>query len=204
MKLSNGVVMAIFYGLGVLTTYTFFKNKYEKKYNEDIEEYRTRILKMYGIEEPDEKDEESGKGSDNTAETGKTKSSLDTDFKRSGKSTAYYEQYKYVPAEDRESPTEEDKDDDVNADPYEIDIDTYFSDKLYSKIPVIWYTEDDTYAYQEVREDDPEIMDDEHTAFGYAIERSGFKGNDAMVIYIRNPQTKSDYEVTKCYGAYNT
>lgn len=203
LSISNGVAIAIFYGLGVLTTYTFFKNKYEKKYKEEVEEYRERILKMYGINDPDKKEEAPDK--EETTKTGKTKSSLDINTpKREDGGKAYYEPYKYIPPEEQESPKEEEPEDDLNDDPYEIDIDDYFSDKHYSKRQVTWYTDDNTYAYQETEDSELELMDDEHNAFGYVIESSGFTKNEAMVIYIRNPRTKTDYEVTKCYGAYNT
>lgn len=196
MKLGAWSVFLIGYGLGILTSYTFFKDKYRKKADEEIKSVREHLENFYNADKKKEGGDE--KEETDNMPTGEVRSSLsdrkDGHYVYTGKYT-----YKVKDPAEREFPHEEDDEDDT---PIETTIDDYMGNTKYGKMSLTWYTDDKTLARNEYGEDEDELVDDECNYLGNVLESSGFKYNDVSCIYIRNPQTQTIYEVTKCYGRY--
>lgn len=69
----------------------------------------------------------------------------------------------------------------------------------FSKISVVYYEADNTFAYEE----NDEIIDDPRTILGDGHEYFGCNIDDPDVVYIRNYMYGSDYELTRFTGSYS-
>lgn len=204
MRISFGpwAVFLIGFGAGVLTTQSFFRDKYQKKADEDIASVVEHFESRYGVK----KKKKTVSDNDETeASPVKTKSSMDL-----GDKSAKNPEYKYHTKvevnepETRQHPEEDD--DEESTDPYEISFNDYMTDAKYSKVQVTWYEKDGAFAREETdgSNAEPELMEeDERTLFGNVLEQTGFKKDDTIeYLYIRNPSMNTDYEVGKAVGAY--
>lgn len=211
MRIGDGLILLGCYALGVFTSYSFFKNKYRKEKEDEIESVKEHLKKYYNDKygvKSDEEDLEDKKEAENLGLKG-SKSTVEMFRPDNTVPKTNYSKYSkqdYIDLANSEFPREDDEDDDDLEfdEPFEITIDEYLTRKGFSKNVFGWYTEDDVLANEGDRgPEDPELIDDEKNLLGNVLDTSGFKKNDVPVIYIRNPQLSADYEVTKYFGSYS-
>lgn len=182
--------------IGIISTRTYFKRKYEAIANEEIESCkkvfeRKENMKKYDTtsndilrEEKPKKVDEPEKFSYRTEDSKSNSISYSDFYKDKGKpevvefmndiKTAY-------PVEDEQ---------------YEIDVSDYEEDLQYAKVTLAYYMEDGVLMY----EDTEEIAADDQTV---GIENlSDFVLTDDQTAYFRNPKNCIDYEVVKIDGSY--
>ena len=182
--------------IGIISTRTYFKKKYEAIANEEIESCkkvfeRKENMKKYDTtsddilrEEKPKKVDEPEKFSYRTEDSKSNSISYSDFYKDKGKpevvefmndiKTAY-------PVEDEQ---------------YEIDVSDYEEDLQYAKVTLAYYMEDGVLMY----EDTEEIAADDQTV---GIENlSDFVLTDDQTAYFRNPKNCIDYEVVKIDGSY--
>ena len=182
--------------IGIISTRTYFKKKYEAIANEEIESCkkvfeRKENMKKYDTtsddilrEEKPKKVDEPEKFSYRTEDSKNNSISYSDFYKDKGKpevvefmndiKTAY-------PVEDEQ---------------YEIDVSDYEEDLQYAKVTLAYYMEDGVLMY----EDTEEIAADDQTV---GIENlSDFVLTDDQTAYFRNPKNCIDYEVVKIDGSY--
>ena len=81
--------------------------------------------------------------------------------------------------------------------PYEIDrSDFELTCSQYDKIPLLYYVSDDVLAEETGEEVEPEGL------IGDVLITSGFCGNEEDILLVRNDKLTSDFEVTKVYTNY--
>ncbi|MBO7449750.1 MAG: hypothetical protein J6U54_05215 [Clostridiales bacterium] len=86
---------------------------------------------------------------------------------------------------------------DINKEPIIIGQDDYESSPTYDKEELLYYVEDDI-----LTDEYGTLVDDRHRLLGEAFIKSGFCENSDDIIYIRNGNVSSDYEITKVYGSF--
>ncbi len=69
--------------------------------------------------------------------------------------------------------------------------------EFHDKVTLYYYTEDNILTTE-----DEEIVDDVEAYIGDALTKYGFKDNDEKVIYVRNINRGTDYEVAKVFGSF--
>lgn len=91
--------------------------------------------------------------------------------------------------------------DDIPEEQYQISSMDFFNDGGYEKVSVLYYVPDETLVGPSDQKDE-DILDIGSTVGKEAIEilESGF--NDGSAMYVRNPRTSTDYEVTKSHSSY--
>ena len=69
--------------------------------------------------------------------------------------------------------------------------------EYHEKVELNYFTEDEILANPE-----NEVVENAEILIGNALRSSGFTKNDEKVIYVRNYELCSDYEIAKVFGAY--
>jgi len=195
--------------VGVVASYWYCDKKHQMRADAEIESVKETFAKRY--------QRENKKPAGETTKVGASWSSLDMAERRTTKTEdrpVYSERERAAVASKDDpsraenlSPREEERDvHDENDPPFEITADDYLSSRLYEHVQMTWYKKDDTLVIDEYTEDDDGMNDpvihDQRTIVGDVFEISGFKNNGAMAIYVRNPWTSTDYEITKSLGGY--
>ena len=197
MKISAIFIGVICYGLGIATSYTFFRNREKARADEEIKAVKERLLRK------EEERINAGKKKEEPVKHTYEKSSINSgerEYQRTNYATSYID-----PAT-KESPKEEDDDAD-DKEPHEISMEEYMALTGVEKRSLMYYTDNNVLRVTDSTPDDItpyEFIDDEHNIVGDVLEKSGFKKDDYMeMIYIYNPVISAAYEVTKCYGKYD-
>ena len=127
------------------------------------------------------------------------------------------EPHTYVDAADKESPKEDDTEDEEEVDPnyfagYQdseehkqkrklppklIKQDEYGEDPKYEPVELYFYVGDGVLANE-----DEEIYEDHNYYVGDCLTRLGFDKNDESVIFVRNYSLGVDYQIKKVWSAY--
>ena len=190
--------LAAGFGIG----YVFFKSKYQKEIEEDIEE-----LRQYYKEKVEKEDEKKVKE--------KIADVLKGDESALNSLRGYVDDDKFKEIEhiyaENEHPEDDDSDIDedyrfgemINSEKTGKGIlvinEEHFGDiKKYDKQTLYYYTYDDT-----VTDDCENIIDDVKSQIGEALEVHNFKFNDERAIYVRNNDLDCDYEIIKVVGSFS-
>lgn len=83
--------------------------------------------------------------------------------------------------------------------PEEVSYEEFWSPEYehHEKVELNYFTEDEILANPE-----NEVVENAEILIGNALRSSGFTKNDEKVIYVRNYELCSDYEIDKVFGAY--
>lgn len=86
-----------------------------------------------------------------------------------------------------------------NRGPNVVSYEEYWSPEYeyHEKVELNYFTEDEILANPE-----NEVIENAEILIGNALRSSGFTKNDEKVIYVRNYELCSDYEIAKVFGAY--
>ena len=201
MKINSIFVIAAAYGLGILTSYRFFRNRERERADAEIKSV---------IDHFTNKDNGSGqkkKETEGTNQSSGERNSLDSGQKVYDRVNYAVHSMPFDSAE-AESPKEEEPEEtnNDNKEAHEITMEEYFALTGVEKRSLRWYTENDVLTVEDSENEDitPNgLIDDEHTILGDVLEKSRFKVDEWIdVIYIFNPVISCAYEVSKTYGKY--
>lgn len=202
MKIDGILIAVVAYGLGVATTYNFFRNRERARADAEIksaiEHISNRVngTSLTGVKESKD---------DVKDEAYRERSSIDSGKKQYEHTNYATKMTDITDAAERESPKEDDDDPDDGR-PYEITIDEYFSLTGVEKKSLQWFKDNDVLTVTDSTEDDITpygLIDDEVGILGDVLVKSKFKTDDFVdVIYIYNPIIMAAYEVSKVYGKY--
>ena len=191
---------------GVAASAMYFKKKYKKKADEEIES----VIKAFHDERhnkkkktDNEEGEEEGKDGVNSLDFCYEKEPVTDYTAYSGESTMGKSEESLHPTDDE--PIEE------SDEPYEITVDDYISSSGYKTYNLTYYAGDRTFINETLDPDiedgdeidEVEIINDEHIFLGTVLEESGFLNNTAPIIYVRNPELHAIFQVTKKTGCYS-
>ncbi len=213
--------------LGGLIGYLTTKSAYEKANEHDIEEYKTYFQEKIDKLEADLKEARTNetmakleiKPKEPVKAVEKDKKS-EFDDEETGKTRDYHSYFGNI--EDEEVGPEEDDADDLEEDGDDQSIeedfrageraslsmkgqnikliraDEFGDDCRFEPKMLFYYVGDDVLATEE----DEEITDISRTV-GNALDKFGFRTNSELVIYVRNPNFGTDYEIRKVDGFFS-
>ena len=167
-------------GCGIFAAKTYFEDKYKKLADEEIQS----VVERY------------------------RKKTEDTEEKEKTKKQYHKEVENYISSAPLEMVIDRDKmeaeahpEDDDPIEQFQITSMDYFDDSEYDKQNLIYYANDDTLVGpSELSGED--ILDVASTVGEDAIALINNGFDDGSALYIRNPKTKVDYEITKSYISY--
>lgn len=204
MKINAVIIIGAAYALGILTSYSFFKNRERERADAEIKSAIEHITNRVNGTKPAEKKEA-------TKETEKSifteRNSLDSGERSYGRTNYSVSDIPTDRAE-TESPKEDDDeaDEEAKKKPHEITMEEYYALVGVEKKSLRWFSENDVLTVEETDESDITpymFVDDECTILGDVLVTSKFKESEYIdVIYVYNPVISAAYEVTKTYGKY--
>lgn len=191
MRGSTGFIFGLAVGAaaGVLTARYYVKDKYMLRSDADreMEEYKAYMNEKYA-------GKEKRVYIDNKPElVPKHTNTEDEEFKKYSEGVTPYNTFSSKIKNEEEEHVKK-----VEEAPYEIEIDEFAdSDDGYRKVGVRYFSIDDVYLL-DTRD---EVVDDPMLTFGVDnIDKFTEQGINTM--YIRDPNTSTDYELIRIYGSY--
>ena len=192
----NGAYLFAGCAIGVMGSMMYFREKYKEKYKMIAEKEISEMRAEYwGHQPPQPKP-------DPSAVVVEEKKEVEEEMKRNVET---YSSMVSVYANDEEMAMEklnESENEDVEATPYPylIDQEEYDNNTAFEKTELSFYTEDKILVTTEFNED---IVDIPELLVGDLLKKSGFYYDlDTRVLHVRNPKLLTDFQITKCYGAY--
>lgn len=173
--------------IGVIATRAYFKKKYEKVANDEIEEMKKHYEK---------KVEEAKKNAPKSYATLNADAEAKSAY--SGYATNEDEVVDYVTYRSEKMSDlvkTEHPEDDIPEEPYRISADEFINDGMYDKVTLTFYDEDAALAGE-----DDQIVEVSNTigqdAYSYFVEA------DIDEMFVRNPHLSLDFEVVRVLGSY--
>ena len=201
-RLNYAAAFAVGIGCGVAATYSYFRSKYEKQYNEEVAALDEVLRKK---REKDKAEEE--KAYEETGSTIVEMKKRTDDLTNYNKATSNY--ISSAPPSDKEIEerignmhdkmeelAEAEHPKEEPGEQYEITSMDWLDDPFYDKVELTYYVGDDTLVNEAGQIDD----------VGMSIGMDMFervKNSDQFDLYIRNPSLGIDYNVVKDMGCYH-
>ena len=186
---------------GGVGMYFYMKNKYDDYADQECEEVRQYYRKKYGLVKPEKGEAEENKDElyDGIVDAIKEYAGReDTESFEKIMAESEHPEDDLISDEELNERRVADINENNNSEPVLITSDDYEAYPYYDKEELTYYTEDDILANE-----NDEIVDDVYSLVGDCLTRTSFIDNSEMVLYVRNGNVSTDFEINKIFGSYS-